>query len=152
MPSGEIFFIYYARCSQKMVRCTYNVPSPIWMAMSCNGTIFSCLRRFKILISRKAVIGIPSFSLCIKMRFNANSSPDPFLRALCTSLFRPWTLVQGKAGFRRTQSPGAMREYQNTNEARIRAVRGSDTQSPSQVSIILVSIMQICVLPKCPLS
>src|SRR5690606_7288984 len=44
-------------------------------AISCSGTIFACLKLFRILISRNAVIGTPSFSLCIRMRFKASNSP-----------------------------------------------------------------------------
>jgi len=42
-------------------------------AISDRGTMFSCRSRFKILISRNAVMGIPSFSLCIKIRFIAST-------------------------------------------------------------------------------
>lgn len=61
-------------------------------AISSKGTMFWCRNRFKILISRKAVMGTPSFSLCMRIRFMAKTGcgVDPagesFLRALCTSL------------------------------------------------------------------
>ena len=64
--------------------------------MSSSSTTLECLRALSIFISRNAVTGIPSFSLCMRMRFNATSLPVGRCFALWTSLRRPSALSTGR--------------------------------------------------------
>ena len=41
-------------------------------------TMQSCFKALRILISRSAVTGMPSFSLCIRIRFRATTFPVDF--------------------------------------------------------------------------
>ena len=63
-----------------------SVDQPRTTIISTMLMIHGCLRALRILISRRAVTGIPSFSLCMRIRLRATTFPVVFWIALWTSL------------------------------------------------------------------
>jgi hypothetical protein len=75
--------------------------------MSRMLTMQGWARALRILISRRAVTGMPSFSLCISMRLSATTAPVRFSMALWTSLAED---ERGEGRERKNGPKGALAE------------------------------------------
>lgn len=104
---------------------------PFDVTISFSLMTFSCWSFFRILISRIAVIGNPSFSLSMRTFFNATISPVAFSLAMYTCLQNRMSIGSSRAQKSQGRDTCHTRDWQEQSTERRRSFFYSKRRSPA---------------------